>query len=994
MTDSEICTSTSENEFSNFSASENFNLNEMTGFYDLFTNCENELLKNENLFSDEALLTEIEEPEPMISDDLDFFNVEDAALFDDSKVCESTLIPNVVKSTPEEKMQFLDPIPIQMKQQRVPTTQTLYSTQYGVPHSINLNVSTPMVTLTTVPAQQGHLILPSNLIKSESVIYSGGPRTVTPASVSHQLHTLVNTTNGTVLTTGIPVVLDTDKVQINRINSGTSIGVPRVKEVKRSAHNAIERRYRTSINDKIVELKNMVVGLDAKLNKSAILRKTIDYIRFLQNSNMKLKNENLSLKMSMQRQNLRDVLSCGDLTPPRSDTSEPPLSPTSGPLSPPSPISIKDEIDSIRNANASSASAKRGIPDHTRVTLCAVLFICLACNPFGIVLNQVLKTTENYSNSKLDGRTILNYQDNASTENRVWTHLLLWLANIALLAGGLSRLLLFGDPVLPADSKVIFELRRWRRQAEFNIAKQDYEHAYRDLYKCLQYFGRSLPSSRIEIFLSTLWQGIRQLLNNFWPCKWMLLAGKWFTEKSERKLIEISAMELAAINQRILRLRCSEGSTTNTLFLALSAINYAENAGQVISKTMLAEIYIDAALCFKQSIIPFVHKYYLGKARSLLSSCPIHPKMKWITTDDGLRFFLTQTWNYGQPLESEFTSQSSSTSEPQLYAARAYREYLIEQGLRLLTGTTGDSHASAVVEIAKSIINSASIDAISTDDGEENSTKCEDEIGLWWGAVISVAANWRLSEDDAEAQRIVEEKFPFGKHAQLNNPQSSSKPLQHAALCIIRAMKSPSRQALINLVDQAGTLLEQSMVYYDCKQRSSQNFLLTQLWICDWLLEMRTKMWQEQDSETKNLPMSPSLPKFQRDLLCLKQLYHRIPALFSRVVLYEATARLMAGAAPVKTQILLDRSVHQRNSRSSLICGKDRSQEQASGEREHAAALCLACRHLPTLLLASPGERAGMLTEAAKTFERIGDRIRLQNCYELIQQLRPVIPVN
>lgn len=78
---------------------------------------------------------------------------------------------------------------------------------------------------------------------------------------------------------GIPVVLDTDKVQINRINTGTHVGVPRVREVKRSAHNAIERRYRTSINDKIIELKNIIVGIDAKLNKSAILRKTIDYIR-------------------------------------------------------------------------------------------------------------------------------------------------------------------------------------------------------------------------------------------------------------------------------------------------------------------------------------------------------------------------------------------------------------------------------------------------------------------------------------------------------------------------------------------------------------------------------------------------------------------------------------------------------------------------------------------------------------------------------------------
>lgn len=78
---------------------------------------------------------------------------------------------------------------------------------------------------------------------------------------------------------GIPLVLDAEKVQINRINTNTHVTVPKVKEVKRSAHNAIERRYRTSINDKIIELKNIVVGVDAKLNKSAILRKTIDYIR-------------------------------------------------------------------------------------------------------------------------------------------------------------------------------------------------------------------------------------------------------------------------------------------------------------------------------------------------------------------------------------------------------------------------------------------------------------------------------------------------------------------------------------------------------------------------------------------------------------------------------------------------------------------------------------------------------------------------------------------
>lgn len=57
-------------------------------------------------------------------------------------------------------------------------------------------------------------------------------------------------------------------------------------------------------------------------------------------------------------------------------------------------------------------------------------------------------------------------------------------------------------------------------------------------------------------------------------------------------------------------------------------------------------------------------------------------------------------------------------------------------------------------------------------------------------------------------------------------------------------------------------------------------------------------------------------------------------------------------------------------------------QQHAGGEREHATALYMACRHLPTPLLSVP-ERAGMLAEATKTLERIGDRKRLLDCYRL-----------
>ena len=153
------------------------------------------------MFSDEALLTEIEEPVHMI-DDFDFLNVESPTNLDESKTCASTAVSNVIEPPPEEKPPLAESFPVQMKPQRAPVAQTLFSSHYAVPHGINLSVSTPMVTLTSVPAQQSHLLFPSNLIKSESVLYSGGVQPPASAPVSHQLHTLVKTTNGTVLTTG------------------------------------------------------------------------------------------------------------------------------------------------------------------------------------------------------------------------------------------------------------------------------------------------------------------------------------------------------------------------------------------------------------------------------------------------------------------------------------------------------------------------------------------------------------------------------------------------------------------------------------------------------------------------------------------------------------------------------------------------------------------------------------------------------------------------
>lgn len=108
----------------------------------------------------------------------------------------------------------------------------------------------------------------NSFILSPAVVYTTTAGATAVASNSLQNIQLIDASNGAILTTHVPVstiMVEEEHEMETTFGPG---GVPKVKEVKRSTHNAIERRYRTSINDKIVELKNMLVGEGGKLNKS------------------------------------------------------------------------------------------------------------------------------------------------------------------------------------------------------------------------------------------------------------------------------------------------------------------------------------------------------------------------------------------------------------------------------------------------------------------------------------------------------------------------------------------------------------------------------------------------------------------------------------------------------------------------------------------------------------------------------------------------------
>ncbi|XP_013400121.1 sterol regulatory element-binding protein 2, partial [Lingula anatina] len=292
------------------------------------------------------------------------------------------------------------------------------------------------------------------------------------------VQTVVTTSQGSaILTTSIPIQLvDAEKVPISRLNTSQTKNPP--KGEKRTAHNAIEKRYRLSINDKILELKDLVSGTDAKLNKSAVLRKAIEYVKYMQQQNNRLKQENMALKMALKKQNIADLLTSGQeyLTPPNSETGSPIHSPpTSDTDQPVSPCSSEDS----NSSDGSSSLTTRAMMDRSRMALCVFMFAILAFNPFGALMGSVDRgIAGDYTGGHMGSARTLNSlgsEDLASGPVSWWDWLFpsafIWMLNTILVFGVLARILIYGEPVTKPLSETSVQFWRHRKQADMDLAR-------------------------------------------------------------------------------------------------------------------------------------------------------------------------------------------------------------------------------------------------------------------------------------------------------------------------------------------------------------------------------------------------------------------------------------------------------------------------------------------------------------------------------------------
>ncbi|XP_072794658.1 sterol regulatory element-binding protein 1 isoform X1 [Vicugna pacos] len=946
----------------------------------------------------------------------------------------------------------------------VPPVSLHTQVQSAAPQQMLTATATPMAapgtTTVTSQIQQVPVLLQPHFIKADSLLLTtmkadvgasvkaAGIGSLAPGTAMQAapLQTLVS--GGTILAT-VPLVVDTDKLPINRLAAGGKAqGLAQSRGEKRTAHNAIEKRYRSSINDKIAELKDLVVGTEAKLNKSAVLRKAIDYIRFLQQSNQKLKQENLSLRTAAHKsKSLKDLVSaCGSgghadvpmegMKPEVVDTLSPPPSDAGSP-SQSSPVSLGSRGSSSGGSSSDSepdspviedsqqvkpeqppSPYSQGMPDRSRLALCALVFLCLSCNPLASLLSSRGPPGPSDAASISHGprRSTLGAEGRDGPGWALWLlPPLVWLVNGLLVVLSLALLFVYGEPVTRPHSGPSVRFWRHRKQADLDLARGDFAQAAQQLWLALRALGRPLPTSHLDLACSLLWSLVRHLLQRLWVGRWLASrAGGLWRDGALQADARASARDAALVYHKLHQLHAVgkyPGGHLAATHLALSALNLAECAGDAVSVATLAEIYVAAALRVKTSLpraLHFLTRLFLRSARQacLAQRGSVPLAMQWLCHPVGHRFFVDGDWAMCIAPRDSLYSVAGNPVDPLAQVTQLFREHLLERALNCVAqpspgpgSADGDrefSDALGYLQLLNSCSDAAEAPScsFSVSSSMPATTTGTDPVAKWWASLTAVVTHW-LRRDAEAAERL----YPLVEHLP-RALQESERPLPRAALHSFKAARAllgrgkvESGPASLAMCEKASGYLQDSLA---ATPAGSSIDKAMQLLLCDLLLVARTSLWQRQKPPTPaQASQGPGggaqasaleLHGFQRDLSSLRRLAQSFRPAMRRVFLHEATARLMAGASPARTHQLLDRSLRRRTGPCSKG-GAAAELEPRPTRREHAEALLLASCYLPPGFLSAPGQRVGMLAEAARTLEKLGDRRLLHDCQQMLMRL-------
>ncbi|XP_027309718.2 sterol regulatory element-binding protein 2 isoform X2 [Anas platyrhynchos] len=921
----------------------------------------------------------------------------------------------------------VQPVAIQQQVQAVQAQRVLTQAAGG---TIQTLAPATVQTVAAPQVQQVPVLVQPQIIKTDSLVLTtlkadGNPvmaavqnpalTALTTPIQTTALQTLVGS-NGTILTT-MPVMMGQEKVPIKQVPGGVKQPEPPKEGERRTTHNIIEKRYRSSINDKIIELKDLIMGTDAKMHKSGVLRKAIDYIKYLQQANHKLRQENMVLKLANQKNNLKiddfnqNVLL---MSPPASDSgSQAGFSPYSIDSEPGSPLlddaKVKDEPD--------SPPVALGMVDRSRILLCALTFLCLSFNPLTSLLDARGSPESDSLVRHGSGRSVLTIESDAGGWfGWMMPTLILWLVNGVIVLSVFVKLLVHGEPVTRLHSRSSVTFWRHRKQADLDLARGDFAAAASNLQTCLSVLGRALPASRLDLACSLSWNVIRYSLQKLALVRWLLkrTSHQWRareatagSEDEAKTSARDAALAYHKLHQLHITGKLPSSSAYSGLHMALCAVNLAECAEEKIPPSTMAEIHLTAAVGLKTRCggkLGFLASYFLSQAQSLCSSerSAIPDSLRWLCHPLGQKFFVERSWTVKSAAKESLYCTQRNPADPIAQVHQAFCENLLERAVDSLVkpqtrkevvGQEEEeqcefSSAMEYLKLLNSFLDSMGSGAPPfASNSVLKSALGPDVVCRWWSAAVAMSIGWLRGDDAAVRSHFTEvERVP-------KSLEMSENALVKATFHLCKAMqaslsgKVDGQQSSLGHCERASSHLWNSLNMSSGASSTTLSNVI-QLLACDLLLSLRTSLWQKQASSSQALgetyhASASELTGFQRDLGSLRKLAHGFRPAYRKVFLHEATVRLMAGASPTRTHQLLEHSLRRRTPQSS----KQGELDALPGQRERATAILLACRHLPLSFLSSPGQRAVLLAEAARTLEKVGDKRSCNDCQQMIVKL-------
>ncbi|KAL7378746.1 hypothetical protein ABVT39_017832 [Epinephelus coioides] len=914
-----------------------------------------------------------------------------------------TLSPAPTVHTMQQPMQQ---VPVLVQQPQILKTDSLVLTTLkpdGTQVLSTMQSPTGITTLTT-PIQNTALQVPtlmsSNILTTVPVMMGGGDKL--------PIKQLQPGTSQ--CTNGARTSMDQGQVMGGVVGPG---GVVKEGE-RRTTHNIIEKRYRSSINDKIVELRDLVMGNDAKMHKSGVLRKAIDYIKYLQQVNHKLRQENLALKMGNQK-NKQVVLSedvelkeeIVMMSPPASDSgsgSPHQFSPYCVDSEPGSPLLEHDQMKSEPDSPSSV-----GVMDGSRLLLCVLTFFCLSLNPLPSLLGSEASGSASLSTGHGPSRTLVWFpthtQDFASWLRCLLPWVMVWVLSGVGAVWGCVRVLYLWEPVTPLHSPKSVSFWRHRKQADLHLNRGDYTAAMASLETCLSVLTRALPSTNLDLVCSLSWNLIRYCLHRPTPLGWLVhqVGGKHEGEEART-----SAKDAALVYHRLSQLQLTgklpQRSSLWALSVSLSAVNLSESAQGKMAPAQLTQIYVTAATALRTVLghhLSCLPGYLLSCAESVANQSEtktIPDCLRWLFTPLGRQFFLSCDWSVKSESSDGLYTSQRDPADPIAQLHRCFCRKLLERAVHTLIQPQSDSEVGkhknesgefySALEFLK-LLNSCTEDSPSppplfSTPPNHTTTPVGDPVSRWWALVLKAAVHWLQGDDVVVRSLLAEaERMPRALHTLDHHLPKSVLLLCKAVQMSLSPLKGEGAITCLSHCDRASSYLRSS-ISVPLAQTGDLLNKGVELLICDLLLTLRTSLWQRGGSSNGEPGLAPGsqLAGFQRDLSALRKLTQCYRQAQHKVFLHETTVRLMAGASPTRTHQLLEHNLRRRTHNSFTAEG-----DCVLGERERAHAILLACRHLPMPLLTPPGHRARLLAEAKRTLERVGDRRSLQDCQQILLRL-------